>query len=177
MPQDIRTHPDAPDLEQLQNLTLEPVPADEIERRRDEGQVLVEDLVNDREDLDVRAPMSDAPGEEVTGDVGLALYRLVQLFGTPQFPEYTAGEDISDRYETTFKYLFRARVEDDVEEVPDEWLMTIRDWKVRVGVGVAEWREDDEEFTADSKVALTSLALGHNVTNEAVRCDFEDILY
>lgn len=178
MPKDVRTHPEAPDLEQLQNLVLEPIPADEIRRRREAGEVLAEDVINDREDLDVRAPMSDAPGEEVTGDVGTALYRLVQLFGTPPFPEYVAGEDISDRYETTYKYLFRARVEDDVEELPDEWLMTIRDWKVEVGVGVAEWRESgDEEFTADSKVALTSMALGQNVTSQPIRCDFKEMWY
>lgn len=177
MPQDVRSHPDAPDLEQLQNLVLEPIPADEIASRRADDEVLLEDVINEREDLDVHAPMSDEPGEPVKGDVGTGLYRLVQLFGTPQFPEYVAGEDISDRRETTYKYLFRARVEDDVEELPDEWLMTIMDWKVRIGVGVAKWGDDDEEFTADSKVALASMALAQNVTSEAIRCDFKDIWY
>lgn len=177
MAQDVRSHPEAPDLEQIQNLVLEPIPVDEIRRRRENGEVLVEDIVNEREDLDVRAPMTEAPGEPADYDIGDGLYRLVQLFGTPQFPEYVAGEDITDRHETTFKYLFRATVEDDVDELPDEWLMTIQDWRVELGVSVCEWREDDEEFTADPKIALTSLALGQNVTNNPVRCDYEEIWY
>lgn len=177
MPQDVRSHPDAPDMDQLRNLVLEPVPRAEIERRRADGETLLEDVVNEREDLDVYAPMSEAPGEPTKGDVGTGLYRLVQLFGTPQFPEFMAGEDISDREKTTYKYLFRASVEDDVEELPDEWLMTIMDWKVRVGVGVATWASEDEDFTADSTVALTSMALAQNVTSEAIQCDFKDIWY
>lgn len=177
MVQDVRSHPDAPDLEQLQNLVLEPVSQDEIRRRRENGEVLVEDIVNEREDLDVRAPMTDEPGGAADGDVGTALYRLVQLFGTPPFPEYMAGEDISDRYETTYKYLFHAKVEDDVDELPDEWLVTIMDWRVEVGVAVCEWRDADEEFTADSKVALTSMALAQNVTNEPIRCDYKEMWY
>lgn len=177
MPRDVRSHPDAPDLEQLQNVLLEPITREEIERRREEGEVLVEDLVNERDDLDVRAPMSDEPGEPVDGDVGTAMYRLTQLFGTPQFPEYVAGEDISDRVETTYKYLFRASVEDDVADLPDEWLMTIQDWRVEVGVAVCEWREADEEFTADETVALTAMALAQNVTSEPIQCDYKDIWY
>ena len=183
MPTDVRTHPDAPDFERLQNVVIEPIPAEEIRRRRSEGEVLVEDMVNEREDLDVRAPLSTRPGEPVEGDVGTALYRLVQLFGTPQFPEYAAGEDISDRGETTYKYLFRATV-DDSENLPDEWLMTIRDWRVELGVGVAEWRDraeggesEDEPFRADARVALTSLALAQQLTASAVECDYENILY
>ncbi|UPV73587.1 hypothetical protein M0R89_13690 [Halorussus limi] len=177
MPTDVRTHPDAPDLEKLQNLVLEPIPQEEIRRRRENGEVLAEDVVNDREDLDVRAPMSDGPGEPVEGDVGTALYRLVQLFGTPTFPEYMAGEDISDRRETTYKYLFRVELDDDVEDLPDEWLITVGDWKVEVGVGVCEWRDEKSEFTADPQVALTSMALAQNVTTEPVQCEFKDIWY
>lgn len=177
MPRDVRTHPDAPDLEQLQNVVLEPVPQDEIRRRREDGEVLVEDVVNEREDLDVRAPMSETPGEEVEGDVGTALYRLIQLFGTPQFPEYMAGEDISDRHETTYRYLFRARVRDEMPDLPDEWLMTIQDWRVEVGVAVAEWREDDAEFDADAGVALTAMALAQRLANQPVECEFKDIWY
>ncbi|WP_276300711.1 hypothetical protein [Halorussus lipolyticus] len=177
MPIDVRSHPDTPDLEKLQNLVLEPVSQDEIRRRRDDGEVLVEDVVNQREDLDVRAPMSDEPGEPVEGDVGTALYRLTQLFGTPPFPEYMAGEDISDRYETTYKYLFHVQLEDDVADLPDEWLMTIRDWELEVGVGICEWRDEDDEFTADADVALTTMALAQNVTSQPVECDFKDIWY
>lgn len=179
MPRDVRNHPDAPDLGRLGDLVLEPVPQDEIRRRRADGEVLVEDVVNEREDLDVYAPMSDAPGETVDGDVGTALYRLVQLFGTPPFPEYVAGEDVSDRRETTYAYLFDVRVEDEATRLPDEWLMTVRDWKLEVGVGVCEWRDDGEAeaFEADPAVALTSMALAQNVTTEPVQCEYEDVWY
>jgi hypothetical protein len=103
---------------------------------------------------------------------------MVQLFGTPPFPEDMAGEDISDRRETTYAYLFEVRVDDEVESLPDEWLVTIRDWKLEVGVGVCEWREDgDDAFEADPQVALTSMALAQNVTTEPVECEFEDIWY
>ncbi|WP_135851373.1 hypothetical protein [Halorussus salinus] len=177
MPTDVRNHPDAPDLEKLRNLVLEPVSQDEIRRRREDGEVLVEDVINEREDLDVRAPMSDEPGEPVEGDVGTALYRLVQLFGTPPFPEYVAGEDISDRHETTYKYLFRATLEDEVEELPDEWLLTLCDWRLELGVGVCEWRDEETDFTADATVGVTSMALAQNVTTEPVECDYKDIWY
>lgn len=177
MPRDIRTHPDAPDLERLRNVVVEPIPQSEIRQRRDDGEVLVEDVVNERDDLNVRAPMSRDPEEAAEGDVGTALYRLVQLFGTPPFPEYMAGEDISDRHEITYKYLFRAQVEDDVEELPDEWLLVIHDWHVEVGVSIAEWRDEDGEFTADAETALTSMALAQNITSEPIECDYKDIWY
>lgn len=172
---DIRKHPDAPDVEQLSDVIVEPVAPKTIERHRTDGQVLVEDDVREREDLDVHAHLSEEPGEAVNEDVGTALYRLVQLFGTPQLPEYRAGTDLSERDDTTFKYLLRARLEESGDELPNEWLITVQDWHVELGVSVAAWRDEPVEFTADAKTALASLALAHNIVNQPVQCEYKDI--
>lgn len=178
MPIDIRNHPDAPSLESLQNVVVEPVPRDEIAARRDADEYLLEDNLVDREDLDVRLELSDTPGGEVSQDVGTVLYRFTQLFGTPQLPEYQAGEDISFREETVFKYLFRASTEAAGEDLPEEWLVTVFDYRVGLGVGVATWGDDPAaSFTAERPVAITSLALAHNIANEAVECVYEDVWY
>ena len=176
---DIRKHPDAPDPELLQNVVVEPIPVAEIERKREEEKVLVEDNVREREDLDVIAYLSTDPSGEDAVSVGVGLYRLIQLFGTPQISDYHAGEDISDRTDETFKYLFRASREDGAEddELPEEWLFTVHDSHVRYAASVAEWRDDDEEFTADDQVALTSYALAQSLAAQPVEAVYEDILY
>jgi len=176
---EIRKHPDAPDPETLQDLVVEPVPVEEIEREREDGRVLVEDNVREREDLDVIAYLSPEPDGEDAVSIGVGLYRLVQLFGTPQLSEYHAGQDISWRTDETFKYLFRARCEeaDEDDELPEEWLFTVHDSHVRYAASVAEWRDDDEEFTADDSLALTTYALAQQLVVEPVEAVYEDILF
>lgn len=174
---DIRNHPDAPDPESLEDVVIEPVPRDEIERRRSDGEVLVEDNVRERDDLNVIAYLSPEPDGSESVSVGVGLYRLIQLFGSPQMPEYHAGEDISGRTDETFKYLFRARREDGNDELPTEWLFTVHDSHVRFAASVAEWREEDDEFTADDQVALTTYALAQQLVVEPVEAVYEDILY
>ena len=176
---DIRKHPDAPDLESLQDVLVEPIPVEEIERKREEGRVLVEDNVRERDDLNVIAYLSSEPDGSDAVSIGVGLYRLVQLFGTPQVPDYHAGEDISGRTDETFKYLFRARRQDAEEgdELPEEWLFTVHDSHVRFAVSIAEWRDDDGEFTADDKVALTSYALAQQLVAEPIEAVYEDVLY
>ena len=176
---DIRKHPDAPEPEALEDIVIEPVPPEEIARKRDEGSVLVEDNVREREDLDVIAYLSPEANGEDAVSVGIGLYRLIQLFGTPQIPEYHAGEDISHRTDETFKYLFRAHREsaDESDELPDEWLFTVHDSRVRYAASVAEWRDDDETFTADDQVALTTYALAQQLVVEPVEAVYEDVPY
>lgn len=180
MPIEIREHPDTPDLELFESVTVEPVPIDEIERKREQGLVLVEDNVRTRDDLDVMAYLSpDSDGAE-SHSIGVGLYRLVQLFGTPQFPEFRAGEDISHRTNSVFKYLFRVDLGDvdtDDEEIPQEWLFTVHDTNVRYAASVAEWREDDEEFTAPDDLALATYALAQQLIVDPVPCVYEDIPY
>lgn len=179
MPVDIRNHPDAPDPESLQDVTVEPVPVDEIADERDAGRVLVEDNVRERDDLDVMAYLSPEPDGDDAVDVGTGLYRLIQLFGTPQLSEYHAGEDISWRTDETFKYLFRARREESGDDdLPEEWLFTVHDSHVRYAASVAEWREEgDEEFVADDQVALTTYALAQQMAHEPVLAVYEDTPY
>lgn len=176
---DVRNHPDAPDFEELQDIVVEPIPPAEIEARRADGEVLVEDNVREREDLNVTAPLSEQPGEEVDDDAGVVLYRFTQLFGTPQVPEYHAGEDISWRTDETFKYLLRATHQGDPSEIPEEWLLTVHDSHVRLGASVAEWcdTEPESSFTADAKLALTTYALVQKIALQSVQCVYEDILY
>lgn len=181
MPTDITEHPEAPDLEELGDFVVEPVPLDEIRRRHDEGLALIEDNLVERDDLDVRIPLYRAADgrEKQQQDIGTYLYRFIQLFGSPQLPEYFAGEDISDRTNETFKFLLRVLTPEDADgALPDQWLMTVYDWKVGLGVGVAEWCEDgDPDVTAGSEQAYVSLRLAHNIGSEPVQCEFEGIWY
>jgi hypothetical protein len=174
---DIRNHPDAPDFEDLQDILIEPVPRAEIEERRDDGDVLVEDNVREREDLNVVAYLSGDPDAAETDNIGVPLYRLVQLFGTPQLPELQAGEDISGRRDATFKYLFRVTHKGSPDELPTKWLMTIHDSHVRFAASVAEWRDEETAFTADSKLALTTYALALQLLLEPVECVYEGLRF
>lgn len=175
MPTDITDHPDAPDLETLSQLVVEPVPTEEIERRREAGEHLSEDNLREREDLDYHLTLNrQVRGKDMDQDVGTFLYRYVQLFGTPQLPEFHAGEDISGREDTTFKYLFEVTAPEE-PSLPDDWLLTVFDWRVDLGVAVAEWHDDpDATVDADEDLALTSLRLAHNVGGEPVQCEYED---
>ncbi|MCO8246991.1 MULTISPECIES: hypothetical protein [unclassified Haladaptatus] len=172
---DIRNHPDAPDFEELQDILIEPVARSEIEARRDDGALLIEDNVREREDLNVVAYVSDdSDGSDAT-DIGVPLYRLIQLFGTPQLPELQAGEDISGRRDATFKYLFRVTHKGDPVELPSEWLMTIHDSHVRFAASVAEWRDGNTDFVADPKLALTTYALALQLVLDPVECVYEGV--
>ncbi|WP_117591870.1 hypothetical protein [Haloprofundus halophilus] len=176
MPVDIRDHPAAPDLDALGDLTLEPVPAEEIRRRLDDGDELLEDELRERDDVDAYVELNRRSQGGEYGDIGTALYRLVQLFGTPQLPGYEAGGDLRERTDETFNYLFR--VGTDAEELPDEWLVTVHDWHVDLGVSLAGWESDGvDPAEMETAVGLVSLALVTNVVTEPVQCEYEDIWY
>ena len=181
---DIRDHPDAPPIEELREFTLVPVARREIERRQREGERLEEvNLRESRDDVYVEMepdPTSRGPAD----DIGTALYRLVQLFGTPQVPGFEAGSDVSDRGDTTFKYLLRLTTAADApvdvgdRSLPDEWLVTVYDWHTQLGVGVAGWSGDDVDPAAyGDAVELVSLALVTNVVTEPVACEYEGMWY
>jgi hypothetical protein len=177
---DSMEHPDAPGIEALAELVVEPVARAEIERRRDAGETLAEDPVRERGDLEeVYVNLNrQVRGHDREQDVGTYLYRYTQLFGAPQCPEYLAGEDVSWREDETFKYLLAVDAGDlDTDDLPAEWLMTVYDWRVSLGVSVAAWREEGGELTAERPVALASLQLAYNVGSEPVRCEYEDGWY
>lgn len=183
---DIRDHPDAPPAEELARFTLVPVAREEIERRQADGEELLEvNLRESRDDVYVELepdPTQRGPAD----DIGTALYRMVQLFGTPQVPGFEAGADVSGREDTTFEYLLRLTTAPDVDpaddrSLPDEWLVTVFDWHAQLGVGLAGWSGGDDEGVDpadyDDAVGLVSLALVTNVVTEPVQCEYEDMWY
>lgn len=182
MPVDIRDHPDAPPVEELRGFTLVPVARETIERRREDGEELREvNLRESRDDVTVELE-PDPVSTDRTDDVGTALYRLVQLFGTPQVPGFEAGSDVSWREDTTYKYLFRlTRQPDgatDDRTLPEEWLVTVFDWHLELGVGLAGWSGDGvDPADYDDAVGLVTLALVTNVVTESVECEYEGIWY
>jgi hypothetical protein len=181
MPTDIFEHPDAPDVEALGEFIVEPVAPEDVRRFRAKEFTLVEDNLIEREDLDVRMPLQRAGQDErpeIPDDIGTYLYRYTQLFGTPQHPDYLAGQDIRDRTNETFKYVLRVTAPEH-DELPEEWLMTIFDWKVGLGAGVADWYEDpaDAEVRASRQQALTTLQLAHNIGSEPIQCEYEEVWY
>ncbi|MFT4890350.1 MAG: hypothetical protein ACI9YT_001264 [Halobacteriales archaeon] len=173
MPFDIENHPESPSLDELGEFIVEPVPPEEIQARRDRGEVLVETNLMEHEEVDAYVELGN-PEQGVRESIGTVLYRLVQLFGTPQFPEFRAGTDISDRTDTTFKYLLEVS-ENDTEDSPREWLITVHDWHVRLGVSLAEWSDDPgDRPSVERSEAIVLLALVNNAVTEPVECEYED---
>lgn len=152
--------------------------------------------IAERFDADDSLEIADLPltvGRQVVPEpeTGTALYRLVQLFGTPNVPGVEAGvPDQRTRYRSTWTYLFRVtydrRPDDDV---PGEFLLAIYDYETDVSVGLAGWRDDGEgavhepvmadetdvpprvpdEFASD----IVKLAL--SVIEEPVPATYEDV--
>ncbi|UIO98459.1 hypothetical protein Hbl1158_07750 [Halobaculum sp. CBA1158] len=176
---DIRDHPDAPSIEELREFTLVPVAREEIVDRRADGEELSEVNVREARD-DVHVELEPDPTDRGShDDIGTALYRLVQLFGTPNVPDYDAGSDLSEREDTTFKYLLRVVNESEEENrsLPDEWLVTVYDYHVELGVGLAGWSDGTDPAEYDGGVQIVSLALVTNVVGEPLQCVYKDKWY
>jgi len=145
--------------QRLEGFTLSPVAPGDIDARLAAGDRL--DVIDVPGALDRRLHLD-------TG-TGLVLYRLVQLFGTPNVPDLEAGADQPPRERTTWRYLFEATYdpvsvddrpdsdEDDAEstgpgpgsetadedaavwETPRECLLAVYDYGTDVSVGIATW--------------------------------------
>jgi len=177
MQYDIREHPQAPPVEELREFTMVPGSREEILSRREEGATLEEVNLREARD-DVHIELEPDPTDRGSyDDMGTALYRLVQLFGTPNVPGYDAGDDLSDRDDTTFKYLIRVINESDADErtLPDEWLITVYDYHVELGVGIAAWDDDATDAGEyDDAVEIVSMALATNIVTEPLQCVYKD---
>lgn len=171
---DIRDHPQAPDFDEIREYLVEPIPWATIRDRREKDEALREINLLEHDEVDAYVELE---GPARTGmDIGTVLYRLVQLFGTPPFPEYQAGNDISWRKDDTFKYLFRIRR--DGEPADSGHLLTVHDWHVRLGVSLAAWDRDPAATVEDFvDTAITSLAIVNNVVTEPVRCEYEEVWF
>lgn len=126
----------------FQRFTLEPVAPETLRERAAEGDLLV---TTDVPDYLERQLAPDV-------DTGPALYRLVQLFGTPNVPGLEAGADQPDRQRTTWQYLFRVTYtpEDDEDDPPvpapseeTEYLLSVYDYRTNLSVGLSRWHERD----------------------------------
>ena len=163
-----------------QQVTLEPVAPGRIRERADAGETLattgIPRYLN-------RRIASDA-------DTPIALYRLVQLFGTPNVPGLEAGADQPERERRTWQYLFRVTY--DPEDEPErELLLSVYDDRTNLSVGVSEWYdpEDSPERLApeptgdplpsgdmpaeDTLVTLVKLVL--STVEHAVEATYEDL--
>lgn len=170
---------DRTDLAFFERFSLEPVSPTEIDTRLDAGERLTTlDIPNhlDRQMV-------------VESETGVALYRLVQLFGTPNVPGLTAGADQRERERTTWQYLFRVGFDREDEDIPEEFLLSMYDYKTNVSTGLSAWDSDGGGITepaADIEacpavspppdeflVRVVQLVL--NVTEEPVPATFEGL--
>lgn len=136
-------------------------------------------------------------------ETGTALYRLVQLFGTPNVPGTEAGEpDQRERYRSTWTYLFDVTYDPRPEEgdgdgddgdgnpaVPESLLLAVYDYETDVSVGITGWHDDGagvvrepvaaDETTAPPTVpdefAETLVTLGLSIIEEPVPATYEDV--
>lgn len=121
-------------LEWFERFDMRPVDPETIDDRIADGELLrTLDLP-----LHLNRQLVVEPG------TGMALYRLIQLFGTPNVTAWTAGSGMPDRDVTSWKYLF-----DVTYSAPDgedrQFLLSIYDHKTDVSVGLSMWDEVGEE--------------------------------
>lgn len=165
-------------LEWFERFDMRPVDPATIEERFEDGQVL----------RTVDLPQSLSRGLALDPSTGMALYRLTQLFGTPNVDVWAAGSEMAERDVTTWQYLFD--VVFSAEDGEDrQFLLSIYDHKTDVSVGLSRWDESggdrpipaptesppqglelpDEEF----REGLVQLTL--NVLEEPVPATHEDL--
>jgi hypothetical protein len=131
---------DSDDLAFFERFTLEPVEPTKIESHLNRGKHL--------STLDIPTYLDR---QLVAGaETGTALYRLVQLFGTPNVPGRTAGASQRERETTTWQYLFQVTFDregngEEIENAPEEFLLSVYDYKTNISTGLSAWHPVDEE--------------------------------
>ena len=117
-------------LDWYQRFTLRPTAPGEInERLADGGAIETTDI-----------PTYLGRKAHTDCETGVALYRLVQLWGTPNVPGMTAGAMQLERDRTTWQYLFDVeydRAEDDDPDVPTSFRLSVYDYKTDVSAGLS----------------------------------------
>lgn len=122
-------------LEWFERFDMRPVDPTTIEERIADGDVLKTiDLP-----LHLNRQLAVEPG------TGMALYRLIQLFGTPNVTVWTAGSGMPDRDVTSWKYLFDVTYSAEEGEEDREFLLSIYDYKTDVSVGLSMWDKVGDE--------------------------------
>lgn len=126
-------------LEWFERFTVTPVSPDVVMEHRTAGQTL--------ETLDIPAHLDRQL--VVEADPGTVLYRLVQLFGTPNVPDFEAGGVSHERSVTTWQYLFDVTYDppdddnSEREDAPTSLLLSVYDYKTDVSTGLSEWIPED----------------------------------
>lgn len=137
------------DVAWFQQFTLEPVDPEMVRRRAAGGETLR------------TTDIPDHLGRTLAADVdtGPALYRLVQLFGTPNVPGLEAGADQPDREATTWQYLFGVTYTpgeaDPTIPVPaeeTEYRLSVYDYRTNLSVGLSRWSDPVQETDPDGDV-------------------------
>lgn len=121
-------------VEWFERFDVEPVAPDAIRER----------LEGDEQLVTLDLPSHLGKGVTVDGGISLVLYRLVQLFGTPNVPGLEAGGDQPDREKTTWQYLFRVRYAGGDDEPDRDLLVSVYDYKTNFSVGLSRWRTPDD---------------------------------
>lgn len=165
----------------FERFSLEPVPPTAIEDRIATGARL--------ETLDIPTYLDRQMVAET--ETGTALYRLIQLFGTPNVPRLAAGSDQRARSITTWQYLFQVTFNREDEDAPEEFLLSVYDYRTDVSTGLSAWQstakeESIPEPSADCEacsaisppadeflVGLVQLVL--NMTEEPVPATFKEL--
>lgn len=128
---------DADRLDWFQRFTLRPTEPSEINRRLGDGRAL--------ETTDI--PTYLGSKAETECETGVALYRLVELWGTPNVPGMTAGAIQFERDRTTWQFLFDVDYErrpEDETAVPDSFRLSVYDYKTDVSAGLSGFGETDD---------------------------------
>jgi hypothetical protein len=169
------------DLERFERFVIEPVRPEAIEERRREAAL---------ETLDV--PRHLGRKLVVGTGTGNALYRLVQLFGTPNVPGLEAGATSRERGPTTWQYLFAVTYEPGPDEdAPTDLLLSIYDYKTDVSTGLSAWSEEKEAEPGirdpvetksstmgsipDAEFLETVVQLVLNIVEEPVSATYEEL--
>lgn len=126
-------------LEWFERFDLRPVDPATVEERVDDGAVL--------RTLDL--PQHLTRQLAVEPETGTALYRLVQLFGTPNVTVWTAGSEMPDRGVTSWQYLFDVTYDGGEEEPDRQFLLSIYDHKTDVSAGISWWDDGGDNPVAE----------------------------
>lgn len=164
--------------EWFQRFDLQPTAPGEINDRLQAGEAI--------ETMDI--PGYLGPPARTECETGVALYRLVQLWGTPNVPGMTAGAIQLERDRTTWQYLFdvdyEPRPADD--DVPESFRVSVYDHKTDVSAGLAGFGEGEPFVKAPTGDPVPSvsppsdaflegvMALVLNMVDEAVPATYKE---
>lgn len=165
-------------LEWFERFDMRPVDPATIEERIADGEVL----------KTVDLPMHLDRQLVVDPETGMALYRLIQLFGTPNVTVWTAGSGMPDRDVTSWKYLFDVTFSGEDSE-DRQFLLSIYDHKTEVSVGLSLWDKVGDEGPVpepmasppegfelpDEKFCEGLVQLTLNVVEEPVPATFKEL--